>query len=82
MTSNLKIILLLLNRLADNLVINIGDVHNKLNIVAKVVTHQAIDNVEADVSSGVSQMRFIVHGGSTCVPRYLVRIVWCENILF
>ncbi len=72
---------ILLESLANDLVVDVGDVLDELDIVAEVVGHNPAQNVEADVGSGVSHMRLIIYGRSALVPSHLLRIRWHKLIL-
>ena len=45
-----------------------------LDIVPEVVGHDAPENIEGDVGSGVAHVAVVVHGGAARVPGHLVRV--------
>jgi hypothetical protein len=79
--SDLNELNVLIHRLANNLVVNVSDIHNLLHIVAEVIGQNAADNVEADVGSCMAHMRLIVDCGSTLVPSDLVGVNRLKNVL-
>ena len=60
----LEVLDALLVGLIDDFVVDIGDVHAELNIVAEVVPHDPADHIIADVVSGW-------RGGYLAWPRWL-----------
>ena len=78
---NLEEVNVLLLALADDLVVDVGDVHDHLDVVAEVIGEQAANNVEADVGARVTHVRFIVHGGTTLVPGDLTGLNGFEFVL-
>lgn len=53
---------------SDDLVINISDVHDIQDAVAKVVLQDASDNVKGDVVSCVPHVCAVIDCGSTFIP--------------
>jgi len=67
--------------LEDDLIVDIGRIHNELDMEAEVVLHNAADNVGRDVTLGMAQMGIFVHCRATRVPRHHCRIDWDKVIL-
>mmetsp|Transcript_18714 Transcript_18714/g.37542 ORF Transcript_18714/g.37542 Transcript_18714/m.37542 type:complete len:249 (-) Transcript_18714:284-1030(-) len=57
-----------LRRALDDLVVNVGDVHDEGQVVPEVALHDALDDVKAKVSTGVAHVAGVVHGGTAHVP--------------
>lgn len=54
------------------LVIDVCNVHNKVDIKLEVVAHDAPNDIGADIVSGMAQMRIVVDCWSAHVPRDLL----------
>lgn len=81
MATDLQEICILFNRLPNNLVINVSDVHAKFDVVPEIISHDSANNIEAHVSSCMSHVRLIINSRSTSVPSYLEGIIRYKKIL-
>lgn len=52
-----------------HLVVDVGDVHDKVDIVSEVVHHNATNNIGGDVVARMSQVTDVVDGRPTGIPR-------------
>ena len=81
MATDLQEICILFNRLPNNLVINVSNVHAKFDVVPEIISHDSANNIEAHVSSCMSHVRLIINSRSTSVPSYLEGIIRYKKIL-
>lgn len=52
-------------RESTNLIIDIRDVHNKLDVELEVVAHDAANDIRANIVASVSQMRIVILSHNT-----------------
>ena len=52
----------------DDLVVDVGNVLNKCNVVAKIILEDSSADVCRNIISSMTHMRVIIHGWSTTVP--------------
>ena len=61
-------------RTEADLVVDIGNVHDKVNVVAKVVSQYASNEILSHIISRVPQMAQVIHGRATRVPGQMIRL--------
>lgn len=54
-----------------HLVIDIGNIHDKPNIVLEIVSHYSPDYIRTDIVPSVPQMGIIIHSRTASIPRDL-----------
>lgn len=54
------------------LVVDVRNIHNKVDIELEVVAHNSADDISANIVAGVSQMRIVVNSRATRVPQNLL----------
>ena len=59
---------------ADDLIVNISDVHHVHHVIVEVAAQNSTQNVECDVGPGVTHVRGVVDCGSTAVPQHSAAI--------
>ena len=59
-------------RAHDDLIVDVGDVHDEADVVAKVIGHDAPQDVEVDVVPRVAHVRAVVHRRAADVPPHAV----------
>ena len=52
-----------------------------IDIVTKVVRHDAADDIEAHISACMTHVRFVIDGRTALVPSYFFGIDWHELVL-
>jgi hypothetical protein len=53
------------------LVIHIGDIHDKSNIVLEIVSHYSPNYIRTDIVPSVAKMGIIIHCRTASIPRDL-----------
>lgn len=61
------------------LVIDICDVHDKVQLEAKVVHENAPDDIGRDIVARMAQVALVVHGRTAGVPGDLAGLNWLEG---
>ena len=61
-------------------VVNVGDVHDVLDVVSKVLFHDPPQDVKCDVRSGMAHVGLVVHRWATAVPGDFVALIWNKQI--
>ncbi len=62
----------------DDFIVEVGDVHAEADIVVEMVAEDATNDVESEVGTGMSHVRWGVNSGSA--PEIDIEMRWCCRI--
>jgi hypothetical protein len=58
----------------NDLVINVGDVHNESNLKVEIISQDTSDDIGGDIVAGVAQMGIVVYCRTAGIPGNVLRL--------